>query len=246
MTDPIAVGFVHVVGSVGSGKSTLLQRAAADPAAFCRALARSPAFAWLRDWDDALIVVAPEDPAAWKSQDGEPLLDLMYKDPVAHAAEFQRTVLRTRLATCCDALCQALKAATSTKVLVVTEGCIDVDHGVYARGCFENGYMTKEQWAAYDAIFAKAADWATDVPRLAGAALDVKVRGTLYLTTPLDESIANIKTRGRACEKGLSAAYLDGVIRRHEYLLDSATYSAPPVLRVRYTPFETQEPFIEC
>lgn len=250
---PIVVAFVHVVGAIGAGKSSMLERAVRRPTEFLAALGRLPEFAWLAAWPPlgagTELAVALEEPARWVAADGQSLLDCMYAEPTRYAAEFQTAVLRDRLRAAAAALCDALRRATvdTSHVLVVTDGSVDVDHSVFARGCYEAGVMTTDEWVAYDEVYGRVERvWAANLAQMGVAVavpLAASVRGTLYLATPLDETRKRIELRGRACERRLEPAYLGGVIERLEYLLASAAYPATPVARVRDTPPDAAEPF---
>ncbi len=250
----VAVVFIHVVGGIGAGKSTMLARAAANPSAYIATLQSLKRFSAIEAWspEKTKLVVVVEDPTRWKSADGESLLDLRKSDPSRYATELQTTILRDRITRATEAVVASLKTLDSETehVLVVTEGCVDVDHSVYARACFERGDMTDEQWREYDTIYGRmAGSWSQSLESLAcemlGADVSLAVGGTLFLSTPLQETQSRIKVRGRECEQSLPKEYLGDVIERHEFLLSSDSYPAKPVVAVVDRPLAESERIIE-
>jgi len=259
MSSAVTVDIVHVVGGIAVGKSSLMERVERDPIAFVAALSSAPGFAWLADVDHASLdlVVVPEVPERWLDKDdGKPLLDRMYAEPAKYAARFQHAVLNERwsamIIKICDTLREhdalpAAKHCPLTHLLLVTDGSIVTDHGVFARACADNGFMSADEWEAYDTRYSQlAACWPAKFEAMARELkLNIRVvlRGTLHLTTPLAETQTRIRQRGRDCEQTLPATYLDDILERHARLLAQPDYSAPPVVAIRDTLPSDPTPF---
>jgi hypothetical protein len=184
-----------------------MQRIDANPFLFIGELGQLPEFAWLRAvaLDTVDLVVVPERPERWRdSGDGTPLLDKMYAAPAKYAYKFQCAVLRERwrsmLAAICDTMAghnqKGLAKPPPKHLIVVTDGSIDTDHGVFARACFESGFMTNIEWRAYNAVYSKLESvWPLKLEEMArelGLDISVTVRGTLHLATPVAETRTRI------------------------------------------------------
>jgi deoxyadenosine/deoxycytidine kinase len=80
------------------------------------------------------------------------------------------------------------------------------DAEIFARGLFEQGYMTSDEWTLYRRLYAELLHSpAARPPRL-----------LIYLHGPLDVVTERIATRGRASEKEVSADYWRSLHERYE------------------------------
>jgi len=230
------IAHISVVGPIGAGKSTLLERAEAAPKEFLAALAALPEFAWLAAWPPTTrLAFAHEEPDRWRNVDGDLLLPLMYAAPKKHAFEFQATVLAERMRAARIAVIEAQSSDIPTHLLLLTDGSVHTDSGVFARACYDAGFMSIDRWLLYRNRY----DVCTrdlDVAWTPG--------GTLYLCTPVDETATRIKQRGRECEQSLPASYLADIAKRHAALLADPDYPAQPVVQIRDTPRDDECPFL--
>ena len=245
----VQVRFVHVAGCLGVGKSSLVERVEAAPAAFIEALRSVAGYEWLRTWpDDALVLVTHEEPQRWKTAEGISLLDLKRADPVKYAFEFQKTVLLDRLRAAHDAVFSLLLHKDATHVLVVTDGCVNTDADVYARACYEAQQISEPDWRLYREVYEKVErNWPQQIVDLSAQqqlAVDISIAGTLLLCTSLDETKRRIANRDRVCERDLPDDYLNEIIGRHEFAVESSTYAGGPVTRIVDTPRGSTAPFV--
>ena len=218
----VKIVVVGLVGPIGAGKTTFLELVATnDPQKFLTRIAQSLSF--VREWpiQNTKVVVVPEVPERWQTSDGQSLLTLMQKDPKQYAAKFQTTVLKDRVDSVADAIVAALEnlSSTTTHMLVITEGTIDVDSGIYAKNCYDRGYMSENEYGAYMALYKQLkAHWLRDIESTAfKMQIDATVTygATMFLNVPLETSISQIVTRGRECELALPIAYFKNIYDRH-------------------------------
>ncbi len=94
------------------------------------------------------------------------------------------------------------------------------DADIFARGLFEQGLMTSDEWALYRALYAELLHSpAARPPRL-----------LIYLHGPLDTIVERITTRGRSKEKDTPLEYWAGLHHRYEQWI--AQFRACPVLEL--------------
>jgi deoxyadenosine/deoxycytidine kinase len=80
------------------------------------------------------------------------------------------------------------------------------DAEVFARGLFERGYMSADDWALYQQLYGELLHApAARPPRL-----------LLYLHGPLDTILERIHTRGRPTERGTDPGYFSALHERYE------------------------------
>lgn len=105
------------------------------------------------------------------------------------------------------------------------------DAEVFARGLFEQGYMSADDWTLYQQLYAELLHApAARPPRL-----------LLYLHGPLDTILARIHTRGRQTERDADPAYFSGLHARYERWIAGFRRCAVLKLDVReYDLFENQ------
>lgn len=241
----VEVTFVRLVGPIGAGKSTMLKRALTGKSEFIASLCT------LLQLDDACasaeLIVVPEYPERWVDENGKNLLDMMGVDCKKYAAKFQTTVLLDRVANATNETMEALKTSTASAVIVVTEGAIEVDRGVYAQACRDDGFIADDEWAAYLQLYADLnSNWLSRLAHVAheerGVELTARVAGTLFLDTSLGDSVDRVTTRGRACELKLPRTYFADRANRHTELLARPDYGAGPVVSIRDTPLADSNP----
>ena len=94
------------------------------------------------------------------------------------------------------------------------------DAEVFARGLFEEGYMSAEDWALYEQLYSELLYApAARPPRL-----------LLYLHGPLDTILERIHTRGRPTERDADPGYFAALHVRYERWINS--FRRCPVLRL--------------
>jgi len=94
------------------------------------------------------------------------------------------------------------------------------DAEVFARGLFEEGYMTPDDWALYEQLYAELLHApAARPPRL-----------LLYLHGPLDTILGRIRTRGRAQERDTDPRYFSALHARYARWI--AEFRRCPVLAI--------------
>jgi len=94
------------------------------------------------------------------------------------------------------------------------------DAEVFARGLFEQGYMSADDWQLYQRLYAELLHApAARPPRL-----------MIYLHGPLDTILDRIATRGRAKERDADPEYFASLHRRYENWIGGFTKC--PVLRL--------------
>lgn len=241
----VEVTFVRLVGPIGAGKSTMLKRAITSERDFVASLC-----ALLRLGDEyasAALVVVPEYPERWIDENGANLLNLMGVDRKKYAARFQTTVLLDRVANATNATVDALKSSLATRFIVVTEGGIEVDSGVYAQACRDDGCINDDDWSAYMSLYSDlSANWLGRLAHAAheehGVELSTRVGGTLFLDTPIADSVDRVIARGRECELQLPRAYFADRAKRHRDVLAQPDYGAAPVVTIRDTPLDESNP----
>mgnify|MGYP001810166888 CR=1 FL=1 len=251
MDESITVAVVNVVGAMGAGKTTMMSRIESRPREFVQTLADVPGFSFLHNWPStAKIFVVREEPNNWVDGNNRSLLDLVYDEKTRkqHSYELQKTVLTDRLRSIHNQIF-VLLPKMPTHVLLVTDGSIHTDHSVFARSSFESGNMTDDEWKKYDSVYETIAhQWTKDlsnmIRRSHNREVDVFQAGTLYLQTPIGELQNRVQTRGRPCEKNLPIEYIENISNRHQYLLQSATYPAQPVVQIVDTPLDESVPFV--
>lgn len=150
-----------------------------------------------------------KDPATGKS-----LLELFYEDKKRWAYTFQNCAILTRLRTIKAAL------ATTTKRVILTERSVLTDRYVFAEMLRESGDITGLEWELYEMWFNTFA-------------VDLPIRGVIYLTTGVGTSAGRIVTRGRAGEDHIPLDYLSALDTQHHRWLDSTSL---PVLRISTEP----------
>ncbi len=187
---------VSVEGNIGSGKSTLVREVAAaidgaddGSASLARAVTtlQEPVHEWERPHAEL---------------GGRSMLHTVYtpSESGASVAPFQIYALMSRLR-------QTLAARWAGRDLVLSERCMASDRALFMEPQYRTGRVRPEEWIAYEACFAPAADV---LGRLADPAVVV------YLRCSPETAWRRVQGRGRAEENGVTLDFLREMHDRHE------------------------------
>jgi deoxyadenosine/deoxycytidine kinase len=145
-----------------------------------------------------------------KNSEGKSLLELFYEDKQRWAYTFQNCAILTRLRTIKEAL------ATTKKRVVITERSVLTDRFVFAEMLRGSGEISDMEWQLY-------LKWYETF------AVDLPIRGVIYLTTGVRTSAERIVKRGRDGEDQMSVDYLKALDDQHRKWINSTSL---PVVQV--------------
>jgi deoxyadenosine/deoxycytidine kinase len=147
--------------------------------------------------------------------DDNPWLDRFYQGPdgmQAYGMHLQLHFLATRFA--------AMRKMRGLGGSWILDRTWYEDAEVFARGLFEQGYMSEDDWTLYHRLYAELLHApAARPPRL-----------LIYLHGPLETILERIHTRGRPGERDADPDYFAGLHSRYERWVES--FRKCPVLRL--------------
>ena len=193
------IKFISLEGNVGSGKTTLL--AAVKAAYPSYRIIEEPVDLWM----------------SLKTENGESLLELFYKDKQRWSYTFQYSAFFTRYISSLKAIQAAQADSSTTPIILLTERSILTDKHVFASMLRDQGFMNKLEWDLYNIWFDNFAK-------------DIQVDAIVYLETPPSICTDRIKLRARSGESNIPLEYLADLQQYHNKWLN--TRPTVPVLRL--------------
>jgi len=127
------------------------------------------------------------------------LLEQFYTNPTRWAYTFQTYAFVTRI------LEHKEQAQRSTSPVHLLERSVFSDRYVFAKYCFELGYMNTLEWKLYQEWFA----WLVDTYM-------TKPTGFIYLRTTPEICMARMALRNRHEEQQVPRSYIEGIHEKHE------------------------------
>jgi deoxyadenosine/deoxycytidine kinase len=193
------IKFISLEGNVGSGKTTLL--AAVKTTYPSYRIIEEPVDLWM----------------SLKTESGESLLELFYKDKQRWSYTFQYSAFFTRYISSLKAIQAARADPSTTPIILLTERSILTDKHVFASMLKDQGFMNKLEWDLYNIWFDNFAK-------------DIQVDAIVYLETPPTICTDRIKVRARSGEDNIPLDYLTDLQTYHDQWLGSKL--SIPVLRM--------------
>jgi deoxycitidine kinase/deoxyguanosine kinase len=189
---------ISIEGDIGAGKSTLIDKLKSEHP----------------EWH-----FIDEPVTTWtnlKTNDGENLLELFYKDKPRYSYTFQNCALLSRalnIKKCIDdwmALCE-LNPEEAQNNVFITERCIETDFFVFAQMLFDDGFMNLLEWDLYKM-------WYTYIK-----AQSYPLTGIIYVSTPPEVCLERIHIRARKGEDLIPIEYLHKLDSYQKRWLNSET-----------------------
>jgi deoxyadenosine/deoxycytidine kinase len=158
-----------------------------------------------------------------KTDEGDNLIELFYRDIPRWAYTFQNCAILMRMqlisgaiATWREACAADPTGATAANNVFVTERSIETDYHVFASMLREQGHLNTIEWTLYLRWYNMMKD-------------SCSVNGIVYIDTPVDICMQRIKQRGRDGEETISEAYMSDLDRFHRSWLaqDISTPTVP-------------------
>jgi len=162
--------------------------------------------------------------AFFEPVDTNPYLELFYGDMVENSFKMQIFLLRERFR-------QQQKIGLE-ECNVVQDRTIYED-SVFARMLNKSGHMTDLDLKTYLDLFDTL------------SSLMPRPNLIVYLEVEPEEALANIKKRGRFCEKGITIQYLTALRDEYELFIKEIS-RVVPVLRIKYSNFPSVESIVKA
>ena len=189
-TNPI---IISLDGNIGVGKSTLLTHIQ-------------------QRFPDILVLPEPVDTwTSLKTEDGQNLLELFYKDKKRWSYTFQNAAILSRL----RILKQALATAKPGQI-ILTERSVLTDRHVFAEMLYEQGLLNSLEWDLYNLWYNTFA-------------LDFPIAGIIHITTSVTTAAERIHLRARSGEASIDPTYLQALEHQHDKWIASTPL---PVLAI--------------
>jgi deoxyadenosine/deoxycytidine kinase len=170
---------ISIEGNIGSGKSTLLKLVKS----------RNPQWTYIDEPLDTWSNV--------KTEKGESLLEVFYKDRKRWSYTFQNCVLFTRHQYIESTVNKVMnESASSNTHVFITERCLDTDHQVFTKMLHDDGNISKLEMDLYLKLFTQLKSTATPLSAI------------IHVDTPPTLCAERIKLRSRTGESGISMDYL--------------------------------------
>ena len=178
------VFFLTVEGNIGAGKSTFLKK--------------------LQNDLSSNVLFEPCD--KWQNINGFNALEKFYSDIKRWAYSFQLYAFLTRT----ESILQQIESINLNKLdkknFFIAERSIFTDRYVFAKTCYENGYMEDLEWNMYTTWF----EWT-----IARQPQCIIPNGIIYLETTPEKSYQRIMHRGRGEEKKIALSYIEKLYENH-------------------------------
>jgi deoxyadenosine/deoxycytidine kinase len=215
---------ISIEGDIGAGKSTLIQ--------------------YLKERNPTWNFI-DEPVGTWtslKTDEGENLLELFYKDQKRYSYTFQNCALLSRAMNIQNTIetwqknCMVNPALAAHNVFI-TERCLETDYFVFAKMLRDDGKMNKMEWDLYQM-------WYTYVK-----GLSTPPTGIIYVATPPEICAERIMGRGRKGEEEIPLSYLTNLDLYQKEWLYNSERNLPLMKYINYgvgqTPTHTVEGFIK-
>lgn len=175
--------FLTVEGNIGAGKSTFLKKLKKDLS--CN------------------VLFEPCD--KWQNINGLNALEKFYSDIQRWAYSFQLYAFLTRTESILQQI-ESIHLNQKDQNFFIAERSIFTDRYVFAKTCYENGYMNDLEWNMYTTWF----EWT-----IARQPQCIIPNGIIYLETTPETSYQRIITRGRTEEKKIALSYIEKLYENH-------------------------------
>ncbi len=215
---------ISIEGDIGAGKSTLIQ--------------------YLKERNPTWNFI-DEPVGTWtslKTDEGENLLELFYKDQKRYSYTFQNCALLSRAMNIQQTIetwqknCQ-VKPELCVHNVFITERCLETDYFVFAKMLYNDGKMNTMEWDLYKM-------WYTYVK-----GLSTPPTGIIYVATPPEICAERINVRGRKGEEEIPLEYLKNLDIYQKGWLYNPELNLPLMKYINYgddqTPTYTVEGFVK-
>ena len=187
MTTETEFEIFSIEGNIGSGKSTL--------------------FEYMKDrYCNPNIVFLEEPVSKWekiKNKQGEPMLQLFYRDPKKYSFSFQMMAFISRLAI----LKKTIESNKGKKIIIITERSLYTDKHVFARMLYDKHNMEDVEHQIY-------LNWFDTFVN------EYPVDNVIYIKTSPKKCHERINKRARVGEGVIPLQYLEECHMYHENFLD--------------------------
>lgn len=224
MTTPKPI-LISIEGDIGAGKSTIIQQLKIT----------NPMWNFI-----------DEPVGTWtslKTDEGENLLELFYKDQKRYSYTFQNCALLSRAINIQNTIEIWQKKCLINPEFVehnvfITERCLETDIHVFAKMLHDDGMMNKIEWDLYQM-------WYTYVK-----GLSTPPTGIIYVATPPEICAERIMTRGRKGEENIPLEYLKNLDKYQIEWLYNSNKNLPVMKYINYGKTQTYttsiESFVKC
>jgi deoxyadenosine/deoxycytidine kinase len=215
---------ISIEGDIGAGKSTLIQ--------------------YLKERNPTWNFI-DEPVGTWtslKTDEGENLLELFYKDQKRYSYTFQNCALLSRAMNIQHTIEEwqkncLLNPELCANNVFITERCLETDYFVFAKMLRDDGKMNRMEWDLYQM-------WYTYVK-----GLSTPPTGIIYVATPPEICAERINVRGRKGEEEIPIEYLKNLDTYQKGWLYNPELNLPLMKYINYgngqTPTHNVEGFVK-